>query len=122
MTQRRVVVTGLGAVSSCGNNVKDSWEAVKNGKSGITNITLFDATNHQVKIAGEVKNFNLDDYGVDHKLARKTSRVTKFLLGASIEAVNDSGLSKEALSNDETGIITGVGIGLSAELETAYAK
>ncbi len=122
MTQRRVVVTGLGAVSSVGNNVKDSWEAVKNGKCGITNITLFDASKHQVQIAGEVKNFTLDDYGVDHKLSRKMSRMTKFLLGASIEAVKDAGLEKEDIANDTTGIITGVGVGLSSELETAYQK
>ena len=122
MTQRRVVVTGLGAVSSVGNNVKDTWDAVKNGKSGITNITLFDASKHQAQIAGEVKNFSLDDYGVDHKLSRKTSRMTKFLLGASIEAVKDAGLVKDDLTNDSTGIVTGVGVGLSAELETAYQK
>ncbi len=122
MTQRRVVVTGLGAVSSVGNNVKDTWEAVKNGKSGITNITLFDASKHQAQIAGEVKNFTLDDYGVDHKLSRKTSRMTKFLLGASIEAVKDAGLAKDDLANDSTGIVAGVGVGLSAELETAYQK
>lgn len=122
MTQRRVVVTGLGAVSSVGNNVKDTWDAVKNGKSGITNITLFDASKHQAQIAGEVKNFSLDDYGVDHKLSRKTSRMTKFLLGASIEAVKDAGLVKDDLTNDSTGIVAGVGVGLSAELETAYQK
>ena len=122
MTQRRVVVTGLGAVSSVGNNVKDTWDAVKNGKSGITNITLFDASKHQAQIAGEVKNFSLDDYGVDHKLSRKTSRMTKFLLGASIEAVKDAGLAKDDLANDSTGIVAGVGVGLSAELETAYQK
>jgi len=122
MTQRRVVVTGLGAVSSVGNNVKDSWDAVKNGKSGIANITLFDATKHQVQIAGEVKNFNLDDYGVDHKLARKMNRATKFLLGASIEAVTDAGYTKESLANENAGIITGVGVGLSQELDTAEQK
>ena len=71
MTKKRVVITGLGAVSSCGNNVKDTWDAVKNGKSGISNITLFDASNHMVKIAGEVKNFSLEPYGVDKKITRK---------------------------------------------------
>ena len=71
MTNRRVVITGLGCVSSVGNNVKDTWETVKNGKCGIDKITLFDASNHLVQIAGEVKNFSLDDYGVDHKLSRK---------------------------------------------------
>lgn len=58
MAQRRVVITGLGAVSSLGNNVKDTWDAVKSGKSGIGPITLFDASKHNVKIAGEVKLFS----------------------------------------------------------------
>ena len=59
MNQRRVVVTGLGAVSSVGNDVKTAWNAVKNGESGIDKITLFDASEHLVQIAGEVKNFLL---------------------------------------------------------------
>lgn len=122
MTKKRVVITGLGAVSSCGNNVKDTWDAVKNGKSGISNITLFDASNHMVKIAGEVKNFSLEPYGVDKKIARKIGRFSKFLLGASIEAVNDAGFTKETLQNENAGIITGIGIGLSEELNIAYQK
>ncbi len=122
MEKRRVVITGLGAVSSVGNNVKDTWDAVKNGKSGISNITLFDASKHQVQIAGEVKNFSLDGYNVDKKILRKTNRATKFLLSASIEAVNDAGFTKETLANTETGIVTGVGIGLSQENEIAEQK
>ena len=115
MTKKRVVITGLGAVSSCGNNVKDTWDAVKNGKSGISNITLFDSSNHMVKIAGEVKNFSLEPYGVDKKIGRKIGRFSKFLLGASIEAVNDAGFTKETLQNENAGIITGIGIGFSEE-------
>ena len=122
MTQRRVVVTGLGCVSSVGNNVKDAWDSVKNGKSGITNITLFDASKHLVQIAGEVKNFKIDEYGVDRKLARKMNRLGKFLLGASIEAVRDSGIPEDQIGKEKAGIITGVGIGLSDDLETAYKK
>ena len=81
---KRVVVTGMGCVTSCGNNVKDTWENVKNGKSGITKITHFDASKHMAQVAGEVKDFSIDSYGVDRKLARKMSRFSKFLLGASI--------------------------------------
>ena len=88
---RRVVITGLGAVSPVGNSVKDSWESVKLGKSGIGNISLFDTSDFAVKIAAEVKDFSLDAYNIDHKLSRKTSRFTRFLLGASIEAVSDAG-------------------------------
>lgn len=119
---RNVVVTGLGAVSPVGNNVTESWQSVKNGKSGVGKITLFDATDFPVQIAAEVKDFSLDVYNVDHKISRKLSRFQKFLLGASIEAVNDSGFSKESLQNEKVGVIAGVGIGLSDGLEAGYKK
>ena len=122
MNQRRVVVTGLGAVSSVGNDVKTAWNAVKNGESGIDKITLFDASEHLVQIAGEVKNFSLEDYGVDRKLARKMSRFGKFLLGASIEAVKDSGFDKESISKENAGIVSGVGIGLAENVYSAFEK
>ena len=122
MTRRRVVVTGIGCVSSCGNNVSDTWNKVKNGESGIDKITLFDASNHLVQIAGEVKNFSLENYGVDRKLARKMSRFSKFLLAASIEAGNQAGYNAETLTGVKSGIVAGVGIGLSDDLETAYKK
>ncbi|NLC92322.1 MAG: beta-ketoacyl-ACP synthase II [Treponema sp.] len=122
MAQRRVVITGLGAVTSLGNNVNDTWDNVKNGKSGIGPITLFDASKHNVKIAGEVKNFSLDDYEVDHKVSRKMSRFTKFLLGASIEAVKDSGYKNDEIGKENIGIFSGVGIGLSDVIENSYKK
>ena len=122
MNQRSVVVTGLGAVSSVGNDVKTAWNAVKNGESGIDKITLFDASEHLVQIAGEVKNFSLEDYGVDRKLARKMSRFGKFLLGASIEAVKDSGFDKESISKENAGIVSGVGIGLAENVDSAFEK
>ena len=122
MNQRRVVVTGLGAVSSVGNDVKTAWNAVKNGESGIDKITLFDASEHLVQIAGEVKNFSLENYGVDRKLARKMSRFGKFLLGASIEAVKDSGFDKESISKENAGIVSGVGIGLAENVDSAFEK
>lgn len=122
MNQRRVVVTGLGAVSSVGNDVKTAWNAVKNGESGIDKIILFDASEHLVQIAGEVKNFSLEDYGVDRKLARKMSRFGKFLLGASIEAVKDSGFDKESISKENAGIVSGVGIGLAENVDSAFEK
>ena len=67
MAQRRVVVTGLGAVTPLGNNVQDTWEGIKAGKSGIEKITLFDATDYKVQVAGEVKNFDIAQYGLDAK-------------------------------------------------------
>ena len=96
MSKRRVVITGLGAVSSVGNTAEETWQAVKAGKSGASHITLFDAADFPVQIAAEVKDFSLDAYNVNHKLSRKMSRFAKFLLGAGIQAVNDSGLSSES--------------------------
>ena len=122
MNQRRVVVTGLGAVSSVGNDVKTAWNAVKNGESGIDKITLFDASEHLVQIAGEVKNFSLENYGVDKKVARKMSRFGKFLLGASIEAVKDAGFDKESIAKENAGIVSGVGIGLAEHFDSSLEK
>lgn len=119
---KRVVITGLGAVSSVGNNADETWNNVKNGVSGVDKISLFDASDYQVQIAAEVKNFSLDSYNVDHKLSRKLSRFSKFLLGASIEAVTDAGFSKENLKDENAGIITGIGIGLSDGLDSGYRK
>ncbi len=119
---KRVVITGLGAVTAVGNDAGTTWNNVKNGVCGADRITLFDATSHAVQIAAEVKDFSLDSYNVDHKLARKLSRFSKFLLGASIEAVTDSGFTKETLKNEDVGIITGIGIGLSDGLDAGYKK
>ena len=99
MSQRRVVVTGLGAVSPVGNNVKESWEAIKAGKSGVDKITLFDASDYPVQIDAEVKNFSIEQYGLEKKILRKINRQTRFLLGASIEAVNDGVLTGAELKD-----------------------
>lgn len=122
MSQRRVVITGLGAVSPVGNNVKDSWESIKAGKSGVDKITLFDASEYPVQIAAEVKNFDLEAYGVDRKAMRKMNRQTKFLLGASIEAVTDAGFTKETIGKENVGIYDGVGVGLNEAVEAGYKK
>ncbi len=125
---RRVVVTGLGCVSPCGNNVKETWENVKNGVTGIDKITLFDASQHTVQIAGEVKNFSLDEYNLDRKLVRKMARSTKFLVGASMEAVKDAGFTlpsetdKGNFGGPKCGIVTGVGIGTNDACEDAYKR
>ena len=122
MAQRRVVITGLGAVSPVGNNVKDSWEAIKAGKSGVDKITLFDASDFPVQIAAEVKDFDIQEYGIDKKMLRKINRQTKFFLGASIEAVKDAGYTKESIGKENAGIFDGVGVGLNEAVETGYKK
>lgn len=122
MNQRRVVVTGLGAVSPVGNSVKESWESIKAGKSGADRITLFDSTDYSVQIDAEVKGFDISKYGIEKKMLRKINRQTGFLLGASIEAVVDSGYSKETIGNENVGIVNGVGIGLNEAVESGYKK
>ena len=91
MKRRRIVVTGLGAISPVGNNVNDSWNSIKLGRPGTGKITLFDASDYPVQIAAEVKNFSLDNYDIDKKKKKKKNRQTKFLISTRKEAVQDAG-------------------------------
>lgn len=110
MEKRRVVITGMGAVTPLGNTVEDTWAAVKQGKSGIAAITHFDASTFKVKYAGEVKNFNAADY-MPQEAARKMARFSQFAVAAAKMAIEDANLTdnKDVLSN--AGIFMGVGIG-----------
>lgn len=119
--KRRVVVTGLGCVSPLGNNVEDTWNGIKEGRSGISNITLFDTTDFAVKIAGEVKNFNASDW-VDKKEARKMARFTQFAAAATSQALKDAGLTKETIDSDRTSILLGCGIGGFEVTESSMKK
>lgn len=122
MVQRRVVITGLGAVSPLGNTVDETWAGIKAGRSGAGRITLFDTTDYPVKIAAEVKNFSLEPYDIDHKMVRKMARFTRFLTGASIEAINDSGYDIQTLRKENIGMVTGVGVGGYDAVETGFKK
>lgn len=121
---KKVVITGLGAVTPLGNSVNETWRGIKAGKSGIAPITLFDTSDegYTVRIAGEVKGFDADNWGIDKKLSRKMSRMTRFLAAASVEAVSDAGLSGGAFGKMKSGIVNGVGIGALDAFETGYAK
>jgi 3-oxoacyl-[acyl-carrier-protein] synthase II len=110
MELKRVVVTGLGAVTPLGNNVKDYWDGLINGLSGATLITRFNTENFKTKFACEVKNFKPEDY-FDRKEVRKYDLFTIFALVAADEAVIDSGLNLEAVDKDKVGVIFGSGIG-----------
>lgn len=122
MEKRRVVVTGIGAVTPLGNNIADTWAAVRAGECGIDRITLFDTSDYAVKIAAEVKNFNLSDFGVDRKEARKMSRFTQFAVAAAVQAVSDAGFTKESIAACKSGIVIGNGIGGFETMEAAYKK
>ena len=107
---RRVVITGLGAITPLGNSVDEFWAGIKAGKSGIGPITLFDSSINKVHYAAEVKNFDPADY-MDSKDARKMARFTQFGVAAAKQCLEDAGLMGNAEVLDETGIILGVGIG-----------
>ncbi|MCC8161269.1 MAG: beta-ketoacyl-ACP synthase II [Oscillospiraceae bacterium] len=107
---RRVVVTGLGAVTPIGNDVKSFWDGIKSGKCGIDKVTHFDASDLKTQIAGEVKDFEPTDY-IEKKDARKMDRYTQFAMVAASEAVADSGLNMENEDPWRVGVITGSGIG-----------
>jgi len=110
MELKRVAVTGLGALTPLGHNVKDFWENLIKGTSGSDYITRFDTTNFKTKFACEVKNFNPEDY-FDRKEARKLDLYAQFALVAADEAMKDSGLELEKLDLDRAGVIFGSGIG-----------
>lgn len=118
---RRVVVTGLGAVTPLGNSVEETWENIKQGKSGIDKITHFDTTDYTCKIAAEVKNFVPADY-MDKKEARKMGLFTQFAVAASGMALKDAGLTKETIDSEKTGIMLGVGVGGFDVIETGFTK
>lgn len=110
MELKRVVVTGLGALTPIGNNVEEYWDNLVKGTSGADQITRFDASNFKTKFACEVKNFNPQDH-FDRKEARKLDMFTMFGMVATDEAIQDSGLNLEEIDLDRAGVIFGSGIG-----------
>ncbi|ETT87819.1 beta-ketoacyl-ACP synthase II [Viridibacillus sp. FSL R5-0477] len=110
MTKRRVVVTGMGAVTPLGNDVETTWKAVKEGKSGVGPLTRIDAEQFPAKVAAEVKDFDIEAY-IPRKEARKMDRFTHYALAASIMAVKDAGLEITPEVGLRTGVWIGSGIG-----------
>lgn len=107
---RRVVITGLGAITPIGNNVSQMWESVKAGKCGIDRITLFDTTDRKVTLAGEVKNYVPEEV-LDKREVRKMDRYVQFAMVAAKEAMQDSGLDMEKEDTSRCGCIVSSGIG-----------
>ncbi|MEM9858453.1 MAG: beta-ketoacyl-ACP synthase II [Bacteroidota bacterium] len=110
MALRRVVVTGLGALTPIGNTAEDYWQGLINGRSGAAPITKFDAEKFRTKFACEVKNFNAEDH-FDRKEARKMDPFTQYALVVADEAIKDSALDLESANLDKAGVIWGSGIG-----------
>ena len=113
---RRVVITGLGAITPLGNSVPASWEAAINGRSGIEKIIRFDTTGFATQIAGEVKGFEPGKY-IDKKEVKKMDLFVQYALAASQEAVDEAGLEISEEEADRTGVFVGAGLGGLATLE-----
>lgn len=116
MQLKRVVITGLGAVTPVGNSASQTWEALVNGVSGIAPITAFDATNFKTQFAGEVKNFDPTTV-IDRKEARKMDRYTHFSVCVADEALRDSGLDLDKEDRSRIGVVWGSGMGGLYSLE-----
>ena len=110
MQPRRVVVTGLGALTPIGNTLPDFWEGLLSGTSGAAPITYFDASKFKTQFACEVKDFNPQDH-FDRKEVRKMDRFTQFAMVATDEAIADAGLNVDQIDKDRVGVIWGAGIG-----------
>lgn len=110
MELKRVVVTGLGAVTPLGNSPEETWESMLAGKSGAAPITQFDASKFKTQFACEVKDLNVNDW-IDRKEARKLDRYTQLAMISAIQGVKDSGIDLESEDKNRIGVIYGVGIG-----------
>lgn len=110
MELKRVVVTGLGAVTPLGNTPEETWENMVKGVSGAAPITLFDATNFKTQFACEVKNWNPNEW-IDRKDARKMDRYAQLAMASAVQGVKDSGLDLDQVDKNRVGVIYGVGIG-----------
>ena len=123
--ERRVVITGLGAITPIGNNTDEFWKNIKEGKCGIDEITHFDTTNFKVKLAAEVKGYNPEDH-FDRRSAKRLDKFSQYAIVASREAWEDSKLDKEKEDMTRVGVILGSGIGgletIEKETSTLFAK
>jgi 3-oxoacyl-[acyl-carrier-protein] synthase II len=110
MQLRRVVITGIGALTPIGNTYQEYWKGLAEGKSGAAPITHFDATKFKTRFACEVKNFNVENF-IERKEARKMDPFTQYAMVVADEALKDSGLDLEKINHDRVGVIWGSGIG-----------
>ena len=119
--KRRVVITGLGTVNPLGNNVEETWKKVQENACGIGPITHFDTENFTVKMAGEVKDLNVEDI-LGKKESKRMDRFTQFAMIAAKEAMEDSGLDPEKEDTNRCGVLVSSGIGGVPTIETEHAK
>ena len=110
MQLKRVVVTGLGALTPIGNNIEQYWNSLVDGVSGAAPITRYDATKFKTRFACEVKDFNVNDF-IHRKDARKMDKFTQYAMVASDEAIADAKLDLDSINKLRVGVIWGAGIG-----------
>ena len=115
--EKRVVITGMGAINPIGKNVDETWDSIKNKKCGIENITLVDVSDFKTKVAGEVKEYNEEDY-FEKKEAKRMDRCTQFAVISAREAFKDSGITEENTDFNRVGIFISSGIGGLSTIET----
>lgn len=118
---KRVVITGMGAITPLGNNIKDFWASIKKGECGIDFIKAFDTSDFKVKLAAEVKNFKPEDY-LDGKQVKRMDRFCQLAMVASKEAIENSKLNLENIDKEKLGVIVGSGIGGMGTIETQEEK
>lgn len=118
--KRRVVITGMGAITPIGNTVEETWQGIREGRCGIDFITKYDTSTRKVKVAGEIKNLNLEDY-IDKRELRKMDRFVALAMIAADEAVADAGISFEG-EEEDFGVIVSSGIGGLTTIEEEYRK
>src|SRR5438067_4865786 len=109
--QKRVAITGLGAVTPVGNDVQSTWQALLAGRSGIGQITTFDASTFPVRIAGMVRDFDVEKYVPDQHVRRHLSRAAGFGVAATLEALNDAGIDSNTYEPHEKGVSLGGSVG-----------
>ncbi|MGF1576084.1 MAG: beta-ketoacyl-ACP synthase II [Cyanophyceae cyanobacterium] len=121
---RRVVVTGLGALTPLGNTTDAYWQGLMTGQSGIGPITLFDSVRHACKIAGEVKGFDPTDY-MERKEAKRADRFVQFAIGSTLQALEDAQFKITELNAEQVGVIIGTGVGglkVMEDQQTVYLQ
>lgn len=123
--ERRVVITGLGAITPVGNTAEEFWKGIKEGKCGIDEITLFDTSNQKVKLAAEVKGYNPEEH-FEKKRVNRMDRFSQFAVIAAREAIKDSGITSENTNMEKLGVIVSSGIGgletIEEQVENCYQK
>ena len=120
--EKRVVITGIGMVTSLGNTAEETWERLNNGETGIDYIKVFDTTEMPVKIGAEVKNFDPTNYGIEKKEVKKLARNTQFAIAVTKMALEDSNFIINDSNKETTGVIIGTGIGGIEIFEEQYTN